>query len=330
MLKKIFPAGVGNSPLSSFRLVIAAEGYLATEEARFAGDCVELLEGLFRIAPFNLTRAHAGWLSVYSSFAASASAGPSIDAPATAGRTRFESVFTSATATLAPSQLKVDQWITAETVLVDSIEGPATDMFARGDRTYGHSGALIVILTPSIAGHPAGGEGEATSLTATNVHHVSVSGDGLYAQLVARSMARTIGLGDEFELAGPQFQAAGATESATIARHFNLQMFAAAPPSPISGETKWFPLFTMAERSIPPIIHAKADPSTPDTTLEVPPAMPSKVELWEGGGGFRTNIWRSARDCLMRRRISDPSLPVRAGRVPFCPACHHFLRSTIW
>ena len=89
MLRKLFPGGFDNSPYNSFKLVLVSEGYLANETARFIGDCVDLLEGLFNTAPFGLTRMRLGWLSIYAGFTPSGQSGPAINASAAANRTAF-------------------------------------------------------------------------------------------------------------------------------------------------------------------------------------------------------------------------------------------------
>ena len=57
------------------------------------------------------------------------------------------------------------------------------------------------------------------------------------------------------------------------------------------------------------------------TGKRVIPFSYENIELWEGGGYFRKNVYRSAYDCLLRRRIGDSSLPVKAIKTAICPIC---------
>lgn len=328
MLKKIFPAGVGNTPQNSFKLVIVAEGYLAPESASFIGDCVDLIEALLRTTPFNLTRAHPHWLSVYSAFQPSAQRGPAIDVAATAGRTAFESSLNSGARQLTVNQTKVNAYVAAETILLGADEIPLPEFCSLGGPSSGLNGTLIALLLPPIAGQPAGGEVEGVP-GANDYHFVATSKDGLYNQVVGRGIARCLGLGDEFELAGAAF-GAPAGQAAPDSGPYNLQYFQNGPPNPITGDVKWYPLFSAIERTLVPAIHPKANPGTADITIDSPPVTVAGVQFWEGGGAYRTQIWRTAHDCLMRRRIGDSTRPVRTGAAPFCPACRFYLSNVIW
>jgi hypothetical protein len=328
VLKKIFPAGVGNSPQNSFKLILVAEGYLAAESAKFMGDCVELIERLLETTPFNLTRTHPHWLSVYAAFQASANSGPAIDTPAAAGRTIFESSFNSAGRALSINQAKVNAYVGGETVPMGANCVPLPEFCVVADPSYGGGGTLIVLLLPAIASHPEGGEAE-NAPGANDYHFIATSKDGLYHQVVARTLARCLGLGDEFELAGnPYLQPSGGDIPEVL--HFNLEYSESGPPNPLTSETKWYPLFGALDRNVTPTIHPKSSPTNPDLVLDSPPVTVFRVEFWEGGAGYRTKVWRTAHDCLMRRRIGDMTLPVRSGTVPFCPACRMYLSDLIW
>jgi hypothetical protein len=325
MLRKLFPAGFTNSPFNSFKIVLVAEGYLANETARFIGDCVDLIEALFDTAPFGLTHMSPGWLSIYAGFTASGQSGPAINVPATPTRTAFESSLTTVTGLLSLNQSKVNAWVTGETLLADSVELPLDQFFTIGAPSTGLGGALLVVLLPNVAAQPAGGEAESI-LGPNDVHYLAVTKNGFYQQVVARGIAAQVGLGDEFELPGVAYLEPGA---AGLAIPYNLEVFEGVPPSPIDSRSKWYALTGVSERTSLTGVHMKADPTTPDVTIDVAPARQSRIEFWEGGGGFRTKVWRSAHDCLMRRRFGDATLPVRKAKVSFCPACGYHLRGVI-
>src|SRR5688572_20560966 len=202
MLRKLFPGGADNSPYRSFKLVLIAEGYLATEVSAFIGDCVDTVEALFAVSPFGLTRARPWWLTVYAGFVASAQSGPAVNTVAAANRTAFESSLTTATGVLALNQNKVNAWVAGESLLVESVATPLQQFVTLGDLSAGRSGTLLAFLLPSIAGQPAGGEVEVFPGGPADVHYIAVSKDGFYQQAISRTIARLLGLGDEFELAG--------------------------------------------------------------------------------------------------------------------------------
>ena len=134
-------------------------------------------------------------------------------------------------------------------------------------------------------------------------------------------------LADEFELPGTAYLEPGTAGFAPAA--YNLEVFESAPPSPIDSGSQWYALSGVSERTSTTGVHAKVDPTTPDVTIDSAPARQSRIEFWEGGGGFRTKVWRAAHDCLMRRRFGDATLSVRSAKVSFCPACRYYLRGVI-
>jgi hypothetical protein len=268
-----------------------------------------------------------GWLSIYAGFAPSGQSGPAINTPAAVNRTAFESSLTTATGILSLNQTKINAWVAAETLLADSVEFPLDQFLTIGAPSSGFGGTLLVALLPSVAGHPAGGEFESAP-GPNDVHCLAVSKDGFYQQAIARGIAALVGLADEFELPGATNLEPGTVGFARTAA-YNLEVFGSAPPSPIDSGSQWYALSGVSERTSLTGVHAKADPTTPDISLEAVPARQPRIEFWEGGGGFRTKVWRSAHDCLMRRRFGDATLPVRNAKVSFCPACRYYLRGVI-
>jgi len=327
VLRKLFPGGFSNSPFNSFKIVLVSESYLANETAGFIGDCVDLIEALFDTAPFGLTRMRPGWLSIYAGFTPSSQSGPAINTPAAANRTAFESSLTTATGVLSLNQSKINSWVAGETLLADSVELPLSQFFTIGEPSSGFGGTLLVVLLPSVAGQPAGGEFYSVP-GPKDVHYLAVSKDGFYQQAVARGIAAQVGLGDEFELPGTANLEPGTAGFAQTAA-YNLQVFEGAPPSPIDSSSQWYALSGVSERNSTTGVHAKVDPTMPDVTIDAAPARQPRIEFWEGGGGFRTKVWRSAHDCLMRRRFGDATLPVRSAKVSFCPACRYYLRGVM-
>lgn len=56
MAQKIFPAGVGNTPYDSFSIFLISEGYTQAQKSVFMADCLEFVELMLSVPPFNLLR----------------------------------------------------------------------------------------------------------------------------------------------------------------------------------------------------------------------------------------------------------------------------------
>jgi hypothetical protein len=303
--------------------VLFAEGFVAAEESAFLAACAQFIQRLVATPPFNLTRISPQSLSVYARFMASGASGP-VTGARISGRTVFESAVDGA-GVLTVSPARVKAVVDAEEIRVAGVAAPLPAFVTPGEQTLGMRGTLLVLLLPQQAGN--GVEAELLPASLDEYHCVATSLNGAWHQLVLRAMGAAFGLGDEFELPGPAWLAP-APEEPWIP-YFNLEYFD-VPPLVNRTSPKWRELFGPAAQNSPPVIHPKPLPAaTPDTTLAAFPAMPDSVELWEGGGGYRTKVYRTAQDCLMRRRIGDPALPVRSAPVPFCLACRRFLSDCI-
>lgn len=91
----------------------------------------------------------------------------------------------------------------------------------------------------------------------------------------------------------------------------------------------WWNEYTAAHRKAPPLpVPHPQDPSRPDLSLPVTPFSSPEVEPHEGGGGYRTQILRPARDCLMRRRVGTAQSP-KLHPAPFCTLCRRALTSAL-
>jgi hypothetical protein len=188
----------------------------------------------------------------------------------------------------------------------------------------------VIVLLPELTEHPIGGEMEHEP-GKDEFYFAAVTKNGEWHQLVARVIGRLLRLGDEFELPGAEFQAPTEDQGVNIAIGRPNLLYLPEPPEGIpEPEFKWFDLLSQSERGIAFPIHSHANPvDIPDRALPVAPSTAMRIELWEGGDSFRTQVYRSAYDCLMRRRIGDPDLPVRTAVVPFCPVCNAYITEAI-
>src|SRR3712207_2172013 len=146
MLQKIFPSGVGNSPVHSFNLILVAEGFRAAELTAFSAACTELVERVLLVPPFNLTRTHPYWISIYRLLTPSANAGPANGA-ASAGRSAFESAIIGA-GVLTLNPVRVTAVLDAEQFSVGGQAVPFGDLVSKGPLAIGGPNSLIVFLIP--------------------------------------------------------------------------------------------------------------------------------------------------------------------------------------
>jgi hypothetical protein len=121
-------------------------------------------------------------------------------------------------------------------------------------------------------------------------------------------------LADEAD--GPTLEPTAVDE--TIQLGFNTD-YLPTPPG-VAASVKWRVLGVTGATPVHP--HASSG-----NVVDNYPTTPSEAEFWEGGDGFQTKVYRTAKDCLMRRRLSDMSALLRARRIPFCLACRTAL---IW
>ena len=327
MLHKIYPSGHPSPPQNTFKLVFLAEGFQANQKKQFHDACQLFIRLFLKTPPFNLTIINPAWINIYAGFEASSQSGAANGA-ATSGRTVFESSFNPSLKTLSISQPNVNAIIDdpATTLPLGNETLALSDFFDKGPlASSGKSSTLIVLLLPPISA-------EASTIATENTPgendypFVATTTNNFWYQIVLRSLASRLGLGDEYELSGDENLAP--TKRNLDAPNFNLQYLDSAPTSNKDPRFKWRQYFSIGEKILPAVVHPRAgDTSVPDNTIDTVPVSYSSIQFWEGGGGYRTEIYRSAKDCLMRRKIGDPALPVSEARVPFCYVCKNYLKS---
>ena len=328
MLRKVFPAGVGGTtPYDAFKVVLLSEGYTAALQKDFQNSCQALVSRFLQTPPFNLTRLKPTWINFYTGFFPSSQSGAA-SGTSTPGRTVFESAYTAGTKTLTINQSRVNAVIDdpGTTLPFDNGTVPLSEICVKGSMSQERFATLIVMLLPPITGEPATIDTE-SAFGDTDYHFIATTTNNHWQQAIFRAIGSKLGLGDEFELPGPEFQAATKQRDAP---NINLQYLASAPATNRHPGLKWRHYFSLGEKILPPVMHPKAgDTSVPDNSISTVPLSPSSIEFWEGGGGFRTGVYRSAKDCLMRRRYGDSQLPVGAQPVPFCYVCRTYLKSLL-
>lgn len=326
MLRKLFPAGVGTEPVQTFKIVLLAEGFQGDQRRAFQDVCREFVLRFLSTPPFQLTRQNPDWVTVLGGFVPSAEVGAAIGQPM-AGRTAFDSAYDPVERALSIDQQRVNDLLGSPQTSVPFADGalPLSDLYTPGSPGLSRFGTLIAILMPPIGAEPEGVSYEPV-VAPEDFHFVATTTDHRWEQVVIRGVCAALGLGDEFDLPQPEFAVPpnGALDAGSI----NLQFFDEPPASNREAGLKWSNFLTAAEKHASAIVHPRTEDSA-TFTLPTVPATPSTIEFWEGAGRYRSKIYRSAEDCLMRRRIGDRSKPVADGLVPLCRVCRTYLSGMV-
>lgn len=326
--RKIFPFGIGSSPYETFKLVILSEGFVAGEERQFYDSCTELMDSILDTPPFNVLKFSPFWLNTYSHFEPSNNAGPAINTSASPGRSAFDSSLDTSAEILTLDVSKVATTLNTLTLKNDQTNVDLSELMGPGGLAKGSLGGLVVLLLPETSGNN-GGELEYFPTDNLEYYFVATTMNGAWHQVILRSIGKLLGLGDEFELDGASFEAPPPLDHSSTG-YPNLLYFDPAPTTAPNSSWIWYPMLSGFEQTqVLPVHPHPGTTGTPDRSLPSFPASPSSIELWEGGAGFRSKVYRPAFDCLMRRRLGDNSLPVRNENVPFCKVCKYVLFSQI-
>jgi hypothetical protein len=290
MLQKLYPSCVGAPLASTFKLIFLAEGF-GSARPQFMAACADFYDWLLATPPFNVTRFSPAWLTVLAGFQNAGAASASGSA-------------------ITASAAQVTTMIDGLGFRDGDRNPPVSEVLTKGERHWGTAGALIVLLLPD---NGTGAQMEHLPASQNEYHFAAMTTDSHWQQLVLRVLAGLLGLQDEAD--GPA--TAPATAEDKLQLGFNSDYLPDGPAS--ATRRKWR---TLGANAATPV-HAHS--GTP--AVATYPASPSDVEFWEGSGGFQTRVYRSASDCLMRRRLTDSSASLRARRIPLCLACRTAL---IW
>jgi hypothetical protein len=103
-------------PSQSLNIILLSEGYTASERSAFLQDCMELVNKLLDMTPFNLSRTWPDWLAIHAVFTPSNNHGPAVDSPPTPGATAYESLLDSTTGRLSLNVARVNAAINTVTL----------------------------------------------------------------------------------------------------------------------------------------------------------------------------------------------------------------------
>lgn len=329
-LKKIFPFNGIDNFNSSLKLVFIAEGYRDEDQLEFTSDCLNFIEALYKTPPFNLTRINNYWISIYTAFAPSQERGPVIDDVRINGRTVFDSILDSSNGLLKFDKLKIDGFI--EQIKIDAYgsEDVLSSYIVKGNPIFWHSSFIPILLLPKIDEFENRGEFE-NGMIENHFYFVATSVNKYWQQIIFRTIGKYLGLGDEFEESGPDAKTPYPTDtdSSLISYPFNNLGYLEEGQIPSIRNMKWYSLLKSTQRNTPLQVKKSQNDDTPNHQIPTFPTTSHNIEPWEGGGGFRKNIFRSSFDCLMRRKIGSELLPVKEKNVPFCKVCRETISNII-
>lgn len=327
ILKKLYPRNGDESYLTTTSLVFIAEGYTVAQETQFYQDVDQAFQRILDYHSLINLRRDNNSLSVYTLFIPSAQSGIASNATEAINRTPFESYLSNG---LHLNYNKIRDVL--DDAYFASYSNEQNKLSTRlvlmnSDELESLTKALPVFIFPNITSQV----GEFENLIANQYYYVATTLDNFYEQAILRAVFRLWGLGDEFELDGNGFLEPDDEVGTTINFLFpnlfytaNLNLI-----SPSTPDFKWRNLFTSFDSTTITTHPHPGSVNTPDRTLPSIPFSYRKIELWEGGGGFRKKIYRVAQDCLLRRRIGDPTLPVKEKKIALCPVCEFSINKEI-
>lgn len=323
ILKKLYPRNGADSYLTTTSLIFIAEGYTAEQQTMFYRDVDQAFQRMLDYHNLINLRLENNSISVYTLFLPSSQSGIASSATEAINRTPFESYLSNG---LHLNYNKVKDVL--EETYFDSTEdsGIKESLFLIGsDEAPRLKQAIPVFIFPYINSQI----GELESLENDKYYFIATTLDNRYEQVILRALMRVWGLGDEFELAGSDFlepsKEIGSTINFVYPNLFYTE--SANLMTPLNTDFKWNTFFTSFSTSNIPVHPHPGSINDPDRAIPETPLALKTIELWEGGGGFRTNVYRASRDCLLRRRIGDSSLPVKDKIVALCPLCEFSLNN---
>jgi hypothetical protein len=302
------------------KLNIISEGYV--NQQLFYNDCFILYQRILLYAPFNIL-IDSSFIEFSFFFKPTEHHGPYLNAYNNSLKLNFDTVLDEENELLTLNQLKLNDVLTEIDVRIDS----SSD----GTSLLDSDSAIIVVLSPGVSTNGIGGSYEYLSQADDELSYVATTTHGYWEQVVIRAMCRNLGLGDEFELYGADFLEPGVGNGIYIDESMaNLIYEPWFLDSMELSKTKWQALIPSMLKVGEQEIHRHANhPQNPDETFSPYSYSMNGNVLWEGGGGYRTKVYRYAHDCLMRRRIGSKSLPIKTSKVPLCHICESFMRHKI-
>lgn len=302
-------------------VVLVAEAWTSGQQIAFDQECSTLWDALLDIPPFNLLHRHPDAIDIWSVFAPSGQEGPSLSgAP---GDTVAGSTYDVGTHRLSLSPQRVADVLNASSLPTKPQPTPvgvlASDVFG-----WGTGSAVVCFLVPPVAdGTAVSGEFDSylpfpgPSWQAARPRWIACTTDDGWQIVVARQLSHAWGLGDEWADDAAEFGSASDPSFEIAAASYPNLLRGPAPTGVPTEDFKWYAELDAATRVRPLDIVAPGERSA------------APIALYEGGGWFRTGIFRSTADCFMTRRIGDLARSPRTVVPEFCTLCRRALSMAI-
>jgi len=289
----IFRADYSNS--RSF--IFLAEGYREADESLFYTDVFNLLNKLENSFPFSCLKGNGNhkMFSVFVSFSPSAENGYASSQLEAAGRSVFESYFENGK--LHVSNNKINTYIddliytgnqNGEPILVRNSIPKGIRYQVEGLPTF-EQNKLIFILLPEANRTDV----ELEVVDANTYYTILTSVDNHAEQIIQKATGRTLGLGDEFDLPGNDYLKPVDIQGEFILSTFPNLYYAPditiGPNPTVNEDFPWRWGFDKGYNSSIPIVK-NSTPSVVNRNLPTHNVSYLDIELWEGGGGFRTQL----------------------------------------
>lgn len=298
----------------AIRLLIVSDYWTEDRRAEFDRTCAGLFPGLAGVAPFNLFERYPAAIEAWSLWLPSTTGFP--DPAATPGAGPVPAVVDPATGAFQVTTSAVPE-VLSGSVLPRGDRGTSS-AGQWSDRGRGVPVVVCFLLPPTTAAPVEWVSTEFVDLARTvpvwPPRYLACSADAGWPRIVARALGSAMGLGEEWSGDGSGSAEPATPQAAMLAAAQPNLVAGPAPPVPPTASFKWFDELDARAR-----------------TSGVPgPKGPGPIRLVEGGGGYRSGVFRSAPDCLMRRRIAgDTATSVRSDPVEFCPLCRRLLTRSI-
>lgn len=324
-LRKIFPVSTVRSGFGGrMNVVILSEGYSTAQKRTFYEDCNVVIESLFEVYPFNMVKSSKRYLNFYSYFEASANSGPAINSPATSSRTLFESSLDTSTELLSFNNDLITSKIDTLTIYESDSDSEIflSEIVNKNEEKF--RTILIIILLPETSGVASDGGEFLMVENPTHYPYLAFTNNGRVGQLVSNFIATRLGLLFEYDLDGAGYLEYEVGEDDVMER-FMSNNVALESQTEIDYGSMWYSILRKNQVGIPINIVPNATPGSANRALPSYPYSSEEVEFYEGANGYRTKLFRSAEDCIMRRKIGDLQLPLRKDMTCFCPLCRRYL-----
>ena len=319
---------INDPDYANISLLFIAEGFTAQQEQQFYENIFNIYDRISSYECFTKLKQDNSRIAFLSLFVPSANSGTATSATSAIGNTILESYIDGSG--LHINYTKYEQLIDNSNIYIGGESHPLSSEVIIYDDNFvaitGHFILPIVIFPPNTVPN-----GELENLQLDQYYFVASTLDNFYEQIVIRSLSKIVGLGNEFDLNGQEYEQPDSQTMELINASFPnlLSTEYASNLTENSVDFKWRPFFPSYATS-PVTIHPHpTDGTVADRNLPTIPFSYKSIELWEGGVGYRQKVYRSAIDCLQRRKIGDPTLPIKTNRVSLCPICMLYLEKLI-